>query len=390
MSFIKSYGIYIFFAWVLLALGSFFFGGGYSLPVSLSYYIVLLLGFISITQRLFIKEGLFDKNLLIIILLSFFYSVFVSVLQVIVFGDYVDSVSNRSVSDFLASIWLVMITSFVIGCAAANIEIKINRWVYIFILILVFFAWTEVVSEGLLIDWVSINSNRPTGVYASHLALELPLIIFLLFMVSLANGFYRTIVFLFAVFVLWSFSGRTLLLSFVISYVITSGTSFKNKVLALMSVLLCAGLFFFYIVDISDNVFISRMLFSDGLSGDISAHARGLFFDFALHTFENYLLIGNVSFYAQEFGDVGAYVHNILSAVQIYGFVFLFAVLLVLALVYKKLFSMRLYGAASKELFFAFNVINISTVGLIFGKYVGTPLLWFAIGYSFLLRQGSR
>ena len=97
------------------------------------------------------------------------------------------------------------------------------------------------------------------------------------------------------------------------------------------------------------------------------------------------MLFGNVNLYASFFDGFGNYAHNLLSAVQLFGVLYLLALLGVIYFSYKELFHLRRKLPSSNQVFMGFMLLNVAVLSVLFGKYVGTSLLWLALGHVFML-----
>lgn len=383
--YLVEYGVYIAIFWSIVTLSGFAFENISYRIIQASYYALLLLGGLSLINLFRRFAGLHRDLYFFVMVLCFFVPLLNTILQLIFFEDYFDSSVDKTVLTFALSVMIVMITSFFVGAFLASVNIHTRNKLSLVVVILLFYGISLLVTDGFLIDWISINKAKDLDVYASHLTLELPLIVLILLLLAQSTGFVKDLIFIISVLVLWSFGGRTLLLVFVLSYIYFANVRFSIKLLSVLLFLILAFIFLSWASGFDEDIFISRMLLLDGLGSDKSAQARTENFIFAIQNMTSYFLIGHMSLHALHFGEFGAYAHNVYSAIQFFGFIYFLVLVYAVYLSFKSLYRIKSMGVQDGKLFFGFMLLSISVMSLVVGKYVGSPIFWMALGYVYML-----
>lgn len=126
--------------------------------------------------------------------------------------------------------------------------------------------------------------------------------------------------------------------------------------------------------------FVLEALFPRGLVGDESYQAREIIMSEGRNSLLDQFWFGDAALLVQRLGSVGAYIHNLLSAWQFYGFP-AFACL-VAALVVAAVRAVRFdYRLGQRRHVFGLLLLLYAAVGAVTAKYVGAHSLWFALGF---------
>lgn len=129
-----------------------------------------------------------------------------------------------------------------------------------------------------------------------------------------------------------------------------------------------------------DDPILDKIIFKGGLQADASYEARAGILSLGVSYLDKQLWIGDPTILANEIGSVGAYIHNLLSAWQLYGFPFF--VLLVLFIV-RVLFRVFLFRyLMSKEPIFVLGTLLLvySLMSVLATKHAGFWILWLSLG----------
>ncbi|MCC7320679.1 MAG: hypothetical protein IT542_06830 [Rubellimicrobium sp.] len=120
----------------------------------------------------------------------------------------------------------------------------------------------------------------------------------------------------------------------------------------------------------------TSILFPEGISADKSANERSDQFWRGLGDLEKQIL-GGPQYIYMNFGTHGAYIHNILSAWQIYGVIpFLIVSYLIIAAVWG---SFK-FSSPAPERKFVLQCSLYVLFAVLVAKYVGTYMIWFSLG----------
>lgn len=390
-SFVEKYGVYLFVTWSGITLSVFF---GYEFEkifAQIPYYAILLLSVV-IFLRFLLKDFLANegkKSIFLMLLLIFVLCA--SMVQVLIYADYRELNKGVTTLVFLMNIYIVILTSTLLGIFISKCHFHVNSNFRFVILSILLFQWYGMLSEGGLIDWIGLNERKKTDEFASHLAMELPLTLLLVYFLSISRNYYRYLVLLVSVAILWSMGGRTLILSFIFTFIFIGVLTRKIYFLPIVVLIASAVMAYYFLIDqYANNIFVTRMLLLDGLDSDQSAISRDNYYRFAVDNIDKYLLIGNVGHYAEYFGDFGAYSHNVISFIQFYGLFFMLICVYIVYILFKTMTHFVVSDPGSSKAYFGLFLLILSLLGSLTGKYVGSALLWAALGYCSTYKPVSK
>jgi len=202
----------------------------------------------------------------------------------------------------------------------------------------------------------------------------------------------RVVVFGFGVLALFMLTGRSSLYLTIFSVgafeILRGGTrNLSRAALSLIALALVVIALFYAALSTDvldeDSKFVQQILFTEGVEEDRSYIERQYISDNAPRYLPQQFLFGNPRLIAAHFGDIGSYLHNLLSAWQFFGFpVFAcMAGLLVAACLRMK----RVLNVESGPLVVFGSLLLIYTVvSVVATKFVGFRLLWISIGFWML------
>lgn len=129
-----------------------------------------------------------------------------------------------------------------------------------------------------------------------------------------------------------------------------------------------------------DDPMLDKVLFKGGLQADASYGARSEILRLGLSYLDKQLWIGDPTILANEIGSVGAYIHNLLSAWQLYGFpFFVFLILFILCALFKMLYF-RFSVGDEPILILGALLLIYSVMSVLAAKHAGFWILWLSLG----------
>lgn len=126
--------------------------------------------------------------------------------------------------------------------------------------------------------------------------------------------------------------------------------------------------------------FFIDSLFPRGVMTDESYQIREIIIVESSKYLFHQFWIGDPTIVAAQFGSMGAFVHNLLSSWQFYGFfAFMSLVATIISATYNAVKSE--YRSARRRHVFGLAILLYAVVGVTTAKYFGVHSLWFALGY---------
>lgn len=294
-----------------------------------------------------------------------------------------DNVTDLKGRDVHTSIFFVLLVSmfwFSIGAMISGVRYKESNYVALMLMFLIWVSFASDVNMGPMISYAGLADAGAEGV--DHLLLAELILLVGLVAYSFSHGILKYFIILAVAFFVFSGGGRSTfyfgVLGIIIYEILTR--SFIDKLKFGLIFGLCLATGFLYILNFSGDGLVGRMLFLDGLEGDGSFVQRGEFFEDAVYRLVDQFWFGNPGLIVSDYGTLGGYAHNIISAWQFFGF---FGFLSILTLLVR----------LSSEVFPKINQYNIcvdrlggvcliyAILGIIFSKYIGFIFLWFSMGY---------
>lgn len=128
------------------------------------------------------------------------------------------------------------------------------------------------------------------------------------------------------------------------------------------------------------GAFVLDSLFPRGFTGDASYRDREILLNESGRDLLSQFWIGDPTLIVHRFGSAGAYIHNLLSAWQFYGFLaFACVAAALIAATYRAIrFN---YGGNHGGYIFGLILLLYAIMGVAAAKFVGVHSLWFALGY---------
>ncbi|MFK8068874.1 MAG: hypothetical protein AB8D52_11565 [Gammaproteobacteria bacterium] len=140
------------------------------------------------------------------------------------------------------------------------------------------------------------------------------------------------------------------------------------------------------VIDFQDSRF-QRMLIAFGLEEDGSALSRSEILSRSWKGLPDQFFFGDATLIVKEFGYVGDFIHNLLSAWQYFGFLafVLIAIGLLSSLKQARIATLRREQDAIKSM--GFILLIYICIGITFSHFVAHKLLWFSLGFWLLNAQ---
>lgn len=328
----------------------------------------------------------FSLNLQVSLLL---FSIMVSsfLLQAVFYLNPPDSFGRRPQHMLLQQIFLA-VSWFFSGSAATACRTVGKSWLNVSLIFVLFAFVVYATNFGLSIPYADLQ-DEGGFLTLNHLLLsEYMLFICFLSYVS-SPALFRPLVLLMTTYILFAGGGRSSLLigigSLLVYEYLFSGRS--TAIACATIIALGAGAALYY-VDLRDPV-IQYMLFSAGVENDASSVLRSEQFSAGLERLPNQVFFGEASFLVTRFNDLGYYMHNIISAWQLFGAaVFFMLIWFLMRSVCRMMVIMR-HGATGVDHFFA-AVFIYASISALTVKYVGFSALWYVLGYWMLRRDIRR
>jgi len=330
------------------------------------------------------KEGISQSEILGFILVALSFAA-ISMqylnLQEFIDEDGIHALKNLRTEWFLSMLWLFA------GGAVAMFNVKESPAMAIIVLALTGVAFFNGLDEQLMVSYTEVNS---VGVVEgiSHLYLEKH-VVFLLILAYCFSPKTKWIVVLAGMFLLFTMGGRTSLFVFAICVI---GMNVGKRSLRNLIYLGVLGLVIFLslryavenqIIDIDDPR-VQKMLFIDGVDEDGSFLARQELLLTNLQYLEAQFLFGDPTIISKTFGSTSAYIHNILSVWQFYGFFVFACVVLILTFSLRRMIVLKTINPTPKIIFGSFFLMYV-TISAILSKAANWHLLWFILGFWTLL-----
>lgn len=383
--------LFLLIVYAVYGISSVFFN---SFPMQYLVIIILMAGLIALSSTLVSLvsirwTGKLPKSILLMLILIACLLVAVA-MQYLFLHDLRDNL-NRSALGFTRIILVIGLCW--LACGAAVQRLKIQKSFYLPLGIFLFLSSSVLVNlnDGLILSYAALAESRLDGLELNHLIVgeSATLLIFMAF--AFMPHAWRLLSFIISIGILFSLGGRSALFAYVLTIVFY--ILLKTPVhrlwpylfgLILFASVLSAG---FIPIDSNDDA-IARMLLSQGLLGDSSAYERKIQFSTGFQHLLEQLLMGNPTFLISTFGSMGEYMHNIFSTWQFFGFFSFLSLLFSIIWVGFNIIKNRknLNNPIDEFGIFIFLYAGIS---IFFTKYIGFPMIWFALGF-WLVRLGSR
>ena len=203
----------------------------------------------------------------------------------------------------------------------------------------------------------------------------------------------RLPVVLMAFVTLFLMSGRTSFAAFLLAFLVMSlqGRALRNFSMIVVAVLLIGvsvrlGLESGFID--TENKAVRQMVFMDGLEGDNSFVGRRELLLGGLKDLPAQFLFGDFTLTVERFGKFGTYIHNLLSAWQMYGFFALSAIVAALVVCVVRARAAMRRDPSPATVFGTFMLVYV-IIGAIVAKSALWSPLWFVLGF-WLLRPNEQ
>jgi len=284
----------------------------------------------------------------------------------------------------LAVIWVL------IGGALSMFELPESSFWAIALSLVILMLFLPSFTEDAAVGYAEIRDETGlTGL--SHLILE-PFVIVPLTLAYALSVRTRLVVVLVSFGVLFMMSGRTAMVSFMLTVFIMSlqGRAIRN-----LLVLGVAGIVIFggarYVVEAglvdTDSRAIREMLFIGGIEEDDSFLGRKELLAQGIKDLPGQFLYGNFTLTTEHHGYFGAYIHNLLSAWQMFGF-FVFAAIIVGLTICAGRARAAMTSAPTPSIVFGTFLLVYVIINVTVAKSILWSVMWLVLGF-WLLRPGA-
>lgn len=306
--------------------------------------------------------------------------------------DAVDLDGRRSI-EFARSFWLMGVLWFLAGAALADARLPdSNALAFGIIGLLIALLWIG--SEGFLVINYALLSAGLGGFRFSHLNTSDYTVFLLALAYGMSTKWWRFIVVVGALGVLFSLGGRSALFIFAASVIVHQLFYVRGIVGAkILSATVLVVIMVYVFVSAAESGLIDvagkDLLFSRGYAADPSVLERIEQMRFGVDNLYLQIPFGDPSLIVERFSSVGAYMHNVLSVWQFYGF-FFFAIL-VFSLVFCLRFSISFKSGDGSVLSVSFSVLLIYVcISVAISKSFTFYLMWLVLGYWFEKKASLR
>lgn len=293
-------------------------------------------------------------------------------------------IDGRSSIGHAQNFWMVGALWLISGAAiATGVMGRSNLLAMAILGALLFLLWLG--SDGLFIINYGLLSAGLGGARFSHLNTSDYAVFGLALAYGLASGWFRVIVLVAGVFVLFALGGRSALLAFtaaaVLHWIFWGQVRLASRVAGSLFLVSVLSAVFVYLAEMGrTDVAGKDVLFSQGYAADSSVVARLDQIMLGVADLGKQAVFGDPSLIVKKFDSVGGYMHNLLSAWQFYGLVF-FAVLLS-ALFYSLRHSYVHRESCGDALSTAFVLLLIYVaISVVVAKAITFYLLWLVLGF---------
>ena len=303
-----------------------------------------------------------------------------SVLAQNFFINDVRDADGRSVHIFTSSTLLVGCLWAVAGAGVSNFMAERNLYTPLVLIGLCDLIVLPTLDGGFLISYYDLAESGTEGV--NHLLIAELIVLLSFYCFAFSGYWFRSFVIANAALLLFAAGGRSTLyfgLLVMLAAVLRTGSKVSG-VLIVGSVILSLVVAFFFVGIDSGDTLVARMLFSDGLSKDDSFSGRDEVLRSSLSNLPEQFLFGDPTLFVSQFGTIGSYVHNIISAWQFFGF-FPFALLVYILIFNARKIAKLDLRTADPVTIFGVLCFSYATLGVIFSKFIGFPALWFSLGF---------
>lgn len=313
--------------------------------------------------------------LLIAILISCGFSVFAQSLLQKEYFDYL----GRSTHVFAQSVFYQNTLWLFSGMAVARAGYGSNNYIaWAIVGIVASLVWPNL-GDGFLVSYADIAEEGFEGV--NHLLVAEMILFLSFFAYSLSSGLSRLVLILCIGALVFSSGGRFSFYFGIVSFFVYEFLYGSNKkyFYGLVGCLIVAVLLAAF-VPAFENEAVQRMLFSGGVSDDLSYAERNEYLIGGLLALPEQIFFGDPGWLVRTHGSAGTYIHNVLSAWQFYG---LIAFLLIIFFIYRltiRLIRIKRKFVEPVEIFGALCVVY-GFAGILASKFIGFSFFWFAAGF---------
>lgn len=285
--------------------------------------------------------------------------------------------TGRDTHAYLTQSWYSSVIWTLVGASAAIQRQNRSPTALIAPAVILIATVLATTNYGLFIQYDKLTTNNLND--ANHILFSENAIITLFIAYAATPNRFKAVAFIGALYIIFAGGGRSSLFIGIVAFLFYESL-LGSKTLSITYTIILIGASLF-ILNVDDSDLIKRMLFTDGLTTDDSFVGRIDQLEQGLGQLSEQALWGNVTLIATQTGNIGNYIHNILSAWQFYG---LAGFILCLTNAYRSNAKMYLTCKQESASFndSAFALILIyATISIILTKVVAFGTFWLALGY---------
>lgn len=332
---------------------------------------------VSLTGRVVLRRNVGEVIFWLMILMPL-----VSLLLQATFGDDAIDFLGRSSFEQAFKIYILGVLWMLSGAAMVSSRVRrSNEWAIGLALVLVL-ATLSSVQSGFVVGYNALS--EALGVEdASHLSVGDSVMLATLVAYALSYGRIRLIVLSVCLVVLFALGGRSAFFALPVALLVYDVVIRKNGrelLIWAVGVGFLLGLYLIFEDALRSDDLARRMLFVGGLAEDGSALTRLEQLEIGLQNLPAQALYGDPSVLVREFGSLGFYIHNLLSAWQFYGVVFFGVFVIAIGMCVRS--ACRVQGIEDEPALELFSILLIyATVSVVVAKSVSFGLIWLAVGF---------
>lgn len=354
-------------------------------------YVIVTVAFLTASRFLLSPPQKLSREF-VLVMATLAWCTLAIVVQYVSQKEYFDE-DGRSSYYFTLVLLISNTVWFFAGMMVSGATVKTNNLLGLIIICLLALLVGSRVGDSFFILYSALSEDE--NIRFDHIFVMERLLLICFFAYSVLSGRIRVLVLPLIAAILFAGGGRTeFYLGFgsVLAYefIVSSG---RARLAYAATLVVASFVGVLQLANVSDQALL-RMLFFAGLEADMSYQARAETFGAGWVILSDQFLFGNPGLIIREHGTLGAYIHNLLSAWQFFGFIpFAFLVILLL-----RIAPIVLRSTSSNNTpidVFGIVCFAYGLLGIVFTKYIGFAFLWFGLGFwvyrlNFLSGNGRR
>jgi hypothetical protein len=301
------------------------------------------------------------------------------VLQSLLLPDQTDQF-GRSAQAFALQTLLLNISWFAVGISLAKADFSARNFWAVAILTALLWLVGRNLADGEVISYQTLEEQGVEGI--DHLLLSEMLLLVGYYCYATSSGIVRSAAIFAIAAILFAGGGRATFyigVTSVLAYDLLTASA-SRRILMVSAI---AGLAAYLVTTgLNGSESLERMLFSSGFTADASYAEREEIANKSYAALAQQMYFGDPALIVQTNGTVGAFIHNLLSAIQFYGAIpFAIACALLLRMAWTALRNARSSNRADPSTVFGVISALYACLGILTSKHIGFPFFWIAAGF---------